>query len=304
MTAPRTVFAALIAALAWPHAAAAGELFSVELQSIAPVVYETPEPITTQVNAGAVELTVPVKLREGTYLTPGFSYRLEAPRFINPPPDALPVPFLHELDVSLALHQQFGAGWAVTTRLNGGLAGDLYGIDRGVVRLGGLALLARSPSDRLTLGGGVAATWAFGQLLPVPLLRVRWQPGDALLLDALVPSYITLTYTRWERVRGGVFTELVGNEYAARHPDIAEVAPCAGPDADAAECLDHIAYTDGNLGLLLGARPAGDLWIELRGGVSVYRRFEMLNADDAPITGGDQRLPPAAFAAVKVGWAY
>jgi len=285
-------------------AAQAGEVVSLQIQSTSPVVYETPEPITTEVNALAVELGLPVQVAPGAYLLPGASYRLEVPRFVDPPPEALPVPRLHEVEVSLALLQEVGDHWIVIGQVAGGLAGDLLAIDRDVVRLSGFVLAKREVSDTLRLGFGGAATWAFGQLLPLPLLSVDWEPSEQFAIEALLPAHVLATWRPIDRVRAGVFGEIVGNEYAIRLPEIAQGPDCVGPTSDPAECVDHLAYTDGNGGAFAGARLTGELWLEVRGGVSFYRRFDPRSAQNESVSFGEQRLPQAPFIKARLTYEY
>ena len=115
---------ALLALLA-ASPASAGELFFVEGRTISPATYQTPDPAEVQVNAGAVEAAIPLAVGAQSYLIPGASYRLEAPRFIDPPDYLPPSPLLHELELSLAFHRSWGEGWSLTTKQGGGLAGDL-----------------------------------------------------------------------------------------------------------------------------------------------------------------------------------
>ncbi|MEO0601194.1 MAG: DUF6268 family outer membrane beta-barrel protein [Myxococcota bacterium] len=281
-----------------------GELVAVQLQSTNPVVYDTPEPITTEVNALAVEVGIPIAVADGTYLLPGASYRLEAPRFVDPPATALPVPRLHEIDLSLAVLQEVGPHWTLIGQVAGGLAGDLIVIDRDVVRLSGFLLAKRELSETVDLGFGATATWAFGQFLPLPLFALDWTPSDRFTLEALLPARTVATWRAADRVRLGGFAEIVGNEYAIRLPEIVDGPDCTGPTADPAECVDHLAYTDGNGGAFVGARIAGELWLDIRGGVSVYRRFEMRNVDDEPVSFGEQRLPPAPFIKARLTYEY
>ncbi len=290
---PRTITALLLAALAGPTALA-GELFSIEGQTISPVSYAAPEPTTTQVNALAAQAAVPLPAGEGRYLVPGLSYRLEAPRFIDPPEGALPSPLLHEAELTLAALQPLSERWSLSGRIGVGLAGDLEAIDGGVVRVTGLALGVHTFSETLQAGLGLAGTYAFGQLLPVPLLRLRWQPREDLELDALLPSHADLIWTPWDRVRLGLLAELVGNEYAVRLEDALAIYPE----------LDHIAYTDGSVGAMAGARLGGDLWLEAQAGDSFFRRFSLLDADNEPIQDGDQRLDSAGFARLRLVWIY
>ena len=290
--------------LPWLTTAHAGELLSLQVKSTAPVEYQAPEPVTAEVNSAAAELVVPLPVREGLYVIPGVHYRLEAPRFIDPTEDTIPVPRLHEIATSLAAMKTLGPQWSVLGRVSAGLAGDLHALDANVVRIEGLVLGQRAVSDNLDLGLGAAATYAFGQLMPIPVVKLRWAPSEVFEITGLLPASLDVTWTPREALRLGVFGELVGNEYAVRLDEIHLAAPCAGEDADPSQCLDHIAYTDGNTGAFVGVNLRGGLWLTGRVGASIYRRFELLNADDEPVTGGEQRLSPAPSGELLLSWEY
>lgn len=280
--------------------ASAGELFRIEGRMISPVIYEVTPPLKAQVNAGLAEVVIPVQAGEKTWVVPGASYRLEAPRFLDPEGDAPPIPFLHEIDVSLAVSQRFGDRWSLLVKAEAGLAGDLAAVDRGTVRVAGVALGAYRFSEAFELGAGLGVTWAFGQVLPIPVVKLRWEPDETLSLEGLLPSHLTFAWQPVDRFRTGLFGEILGNEYAIRTLEAQEFAECTGEERG---CLDHVAYTDGNVGGFVGARVVGGLWLEAHGGASVYRRFEMLDVNDEPVVNGDQRLPPAGFGKLRLGLA-
>jgi hypothetical protein len=294
------LLAALCAVVA-PAAATAGELFSIEGKVISPVAYDIPPPLRAQVNAGAFDLSVPIPAGEHTYLVPGVSYRLEAPRFVDAADDVPPIPLLHEVSVSFAVSQRFGERWTLLAKADVGLAGDLAAVDAGVVRAGGVVLGAYRASETFEVGFGGGVTWAFGQILPVPILKLDWEPLEGLKLEALLPAYLVFEGRPIDRLRAGVRAEIVGNEYAVRTPEAQTFAACEGGERG---CLDHVAYTDADVGGFVGVRLTGGLWLELHAGASVWRRFEMLDVDDEPIVNGDQRLQPAGFGRLRLAWLY
>lgn len=281
----------------------AGEVFRLEGKMISPVTYDSEPPVRAQVNAGSFEFGVPVKAAAKTWLVPGASYRLEAPRFVDPPVSVPRIPILHEVEISIGLLQKFGERerWSLLVKANIGLAGDLAMVDVGALRAGGVVLGAYAFSDTFELGLGAGVTWAFGQVMPIPVVKLKWEPLENLKLEALLPAYLLFEGRPIDRLRAGIYAELVGNEYAIRDPDAQTFATCAGDDEG---CLDHVAYTDGNAGGFVGVRLAGELWLEVHGGASFYRRFEMLDVEDEPVVNGDQRLRPAGFGKVRLTWLY
>ncbi len=54
------------------------------------------------------------------------------------------------------------------------------------------------------------------------------------------------------------------------------------------ECLDHVAYSVIAAGPTLNVRLFGSLWWTSFAGHSIYRRFDMMNAEDEPVSGGAQ----------------
>ena len=291
----------LICAL--PAKAKAGELVSVRAQSTAPAEYRAPVPITTIANTAAVEAAIPLQVRDSTYLVPGGKYRLEAPRFVNPPPGSPPVPLLHDVELSFAVVHQFNEKWSLGVRASAGLAGDLHVVDAGVVRVMGSVLATRQISHRFAFGFGAAADYSFGQLLPLPLIKLEWEPRDTVRLEALLPLKVRLAWMPIQGARVGAFADIEGNEFAIRRPSVRDSPPCSESTASA-ECWDHLASTDGRLGLFAGAELHPSLWLELRAGLSAYRRFELLNEDNEPVSDGDQRLPAAPFAIVNLSYEY
>ena len=265
--------------------------------------YETPVPVTTEVNSAHVEVGVPLKVGDGHYLIPGASYRLEAPRFVDPPEGAPPVARLHETLVSLSGLIRVSERWSLLAKLGGGLEGDLHAVDRDVVRLSGFVLASRHLSDRAQVGLGGTWTWAFGQPLALPILRLNWEVSPTFAIELLLPAHAHVVWRPHDRLRVGGFAELEGNEYAIRLPEILEGAACRG-DGARSDCIDHLAYTDGNGGARVGARLVEALWLEARVGVSFFRRFELLNADDEPVSFGEQRLPSAPFVKVRLSYEY
>lgn len=138
----------------WPGLAAAGELLVLEGQSTAPAEYEIPTPVDTEANAVSFELGVPVVLGDNTVLLPGAGYRLEAPRFVDPPPTAPPVPRVHEVELSLGGLQKLGQ-WSVLGKVGAALAGDLEAIDRDVLRLLGFVAETWLPLSAATARASV-----------------------------------------------------------------------------------------------------------------------------------------------------
>ena len=68
------------------------------------------------------------------------------------------------------------------------------------------------------------------------------------------------------------------------------------------QCLDHLAYSVVTTGLQLGVRVAGSVWLTVYGGRTVYRRFELFNAENAALDGGLQTIPNEWFVRSGLTW--
>lgn len=299
------VNSAVLSALALMAAreAQAGELVAVQAQTTAPAEYDAPSPQTVSANALELAASLPIEAGQRTYVLPGLGYRLEAPRFVDPPANGLPIPVFHDVEAHVSVVHAFDERWSLFVRGAVGLAGDLHAVDAGVVRFGASALAQRRFSERFAIGLGVAADYSFGELLPLPLVKLDWKTSRRTSLEGVLPLNLRFVWRPVDEARTGLIADLDGNEYAVRNASVRRNPPCSEPGGRS-QCWDHLAATDLRVGALIGIRLHRELWAELRGGASVYRRFELLNPDDGPVTGGDQRLPVAPFALAQVSYEF
>ncbi|MEN0064677.1 MAG: DUF6268 family outer membrane beta-barrel protein [Myxococcota bacterium] len=283
--------------------AADQELFAIQGDVALPVNYRTPAPVRVQVGTASVRGAVPLPVGDHGQLVPAFSYRLQLAPYVQPT-EVPALPPVHWPEVSLTGLRWWPSGWQVYGQVSAAMAGDLTAIDAGVVRLAGLLTLRRRLSERLTLGAGATLTWAFGQLAPIPLLTLDWNPSDAVELQVVLPVRLTLTHTWHRRTRVGMRAGFVGNAFAIRDDTVLDTF--CPTDAAAGACLERIAYSAGNATLMVGQRVLrtaednGGLWLELHGGVSFLRRFELLSVAETPLEGADTRLPGSAFASFGI----
>lgn len=283
---------ALLSGVAW-----AVDLGVIEVAGVTPVVYETPEPLTVQVVAMSVRALAPLPVGDHEILLPELRYRVEGPSVWDPPAGFPRVPLLHAPELSLAWIPRPAGPWSSRVAVGGGLGGDLAVVDARVVRCSASVSAARDLGEEVELGLGIAANYLFGRLAPVPLLHLVVDPAGAFKLDVLLPVRAELS-THWhDRARFGLLAELFGNQFAIRDADFL-AAIC--PD-DSATCVDHVAYTDGNVVAVSGVRLGGGLWLELHAGASLYRRFDLLTADRTPaVPGASSALPAAGLARVHL----
>ena len=289
-------------------------LVDLSSQYLPSVPVEEPRPVRAQLTTYDVSLNVPLQLGERTYLIPGLGYHVDAVSFENVPAGFTELRALHSLEASLLLVHMLSPDWSLSFRLGPGVAGDFTGFDSGMMRLSAVALATHTFSERLVFGGGALATYAFGTLLPLPALYLDWYATRHLRIETFVPAFLNVTYTLWDRVEIGGRAEVAGNAYAIRDPGIASTWPCAGQPEDdpataedetqalPAQCFDHMAYSVGSAGALLGVRLFSSVWLNAFVGHTFYRRFEQMNDSDDRIAGGVQDLPNTWLVRAGLTW--
>ena len=182
------------------------------------------------------------------------------------------------------------------------MAGDFAALDLSALHVGALGMVTWSGKEGPTLGGGVVASYAFGQLLPLPLLYVDWSPLDSFRLEGSLPYFASAIVSIADRVELGLLADVGGNEYSIREPRISERYPCvAGVDdpstpgdesrADPASCTDHLAYSVVAAGAVARVRLFSSVWLGTFFGHTLYRRYELKNADGGTVPGGKADVP-------------
>ena len=220
---------------------------------------------------------------------------------------------LHALEVSLTLMHLLSPDWMVLLQATPAIAGDLHDVERRALRMQGLGLVSYQLSDELVLGGGAAAMFEFGSLLPLPVLYARWEPTRAITVDVFLPVQAEAKMTLADRFEIGLRADVDGNSYAISDKAIRGAWPCkAEPDDPATpgdetqvrgdDCIDHVGYSVATAGALFGVRAFDSVWLDLYVGHTFHRRFEQMNADNDRVAGGLQTLPDAFFARVGLTW--
>jgi len=258
--------------------------------------------LTAQISSYDVTLNVPTKLAEKTFLIAGLQYHVDSVSYAHEPPGFTPLNALHGLDLTLLLAQRLNDLWSLAFRAWPGIAGDLRPVDAGAFHVGALAMLTWSPHPRFTLGGGALASYAFGQLLPLPMVYVDWQPRPIFRLEASLPFFASALFRFANRFEVGALADVGGNEYAVRKAEIRKSHPCAaGADdpntpvdegrADKASCTDHLAYSIVSAGAVARVRLVSSLWLGTFFGRTLFRRYDLKNAQGNSVPGGDVTLP-------------
>jgi len=255
-----------------------------------------------QVSSYDAALAVPTRLDARTFFIAGLQYHMDSVSYSHEPPGFTPLNALHGLDLTLLLARRLNDRWALAFRVWPGMAGDLERLDSGVLHAGALTMLTWAPQPRFTLGGGVLASYAFGQLLPLPMLYVDWSPRPFFRIEASLPFFASGVFRFANRFELGVLGDVGGNEYAIRKPEIRKVHPCVGgiddPStpanegrADPASCTDHLAYSIIAAGAIARVRLVSSLWLGTFFGRTLFRRYDLKNVGGNSVPGGNVDLP-------------
>ncbi len=319
---PAGLFASL-ALLSAPAIASAQPLDLLELRSeyLPPTAIEGDRPAggtpwsdaeDVQVSTYAASLNVPLTLGDSTVLAPGLGYRLDKLSFSHESKAERELD-LHALEIPVTLIHLLSQDWMLLFQAKPGLAGDLEAVESRALRMQGLGLASHQLSENLVLGGGGAAMFEFGSLLPVPVLYSRWEPTEQLAVEALLPVQAEATLTLGDRFELGIRADVEGNSYAISDSAIRDSWPCkAGADdpttpedgaqPDRTQCIDHVGYSVATAGASFGVRAFDSLWFTVYAGHTFFRRFEQMNEDNDRVAGGIQTLPDVFFARVGLTW--
>jgi hypothetical protein len=245
---------------------------------------------------------VPIVLGESTFFVPGAQYHMDSVSYTREPPGFVPLEALHSIDLTLLLAHRLNDAWTLSFRVWPGVAGDFAALDPSALHVGALGMLTWSAERGPTLGGGVVASYAFGELLPLPMVYVDWSPLRSFRVEASLPYFASAVVTIADRVELGLLADVGGNEYSIRESRISERYPCVGgtddpstPEdesrADPASCTDHLAYSVVAAGAVARVRLVSSLWLGTFLGHTLYRRYELKNAEGGTVPGGEADVP-------------
>lgn len=272
-----------------------------------------PKATESQLSSYQISLNVPIPLGARRFMILGGGYHADSFSFSQMPSNLERDHTFHSTELSALYAQVLESRWVLSARISTRLAGEFESIDRRMFSFGAVALASKSVSPRLTIGGGALLTTGFGSTLPLPALLVNWRPAEGVLIESLLPAFINARYTAWNRVEVGVRLEITGAKYAIRDGKTGRW-PCTGETSDDPmtpadetmarpdQCVDHLAYTSGNIGLLGGVRLTSTIWLTAFAGVNVYRHAEEHNRSGDAVDGGVLSLPATVFVRTNLTW--
>jgi hypothetical protein len=290
------------------------DLVGVTAEYMPPAELASRMPAKAQVFSYDASLNVPVPLGSRTFLIPGLTYHFDSVSYSDTPPAFTELRSFHSLEIPLLVVQLLPHDWALSFRVAPALAGDFRGFDAGLLHLSALALGTHSFSKRFALGGGPIVTYAFGSLLFLPAVSAQWKPLDDLQILVFIPALVSAKYTFSRRVEFGVRADITGNSYSIRDARVADGWPCVPHAANdpataanearaiASECIDHVAYSVGAVGAVIGVRLFESVWWTAFVGTTFFRRLDQQNDQDGPVTGGRQTLPNVFVVRSGLAW--
>lgn len=285
-------------------------LVELSAQYTPPTDVDSAQPRRSQISSYQLTLNLPIPLPGRRFLIPGVAYQVDSVAYSQSPDDTRTHSTFHAPEVSALFVQLLPNRWSASFRAAASLAGGFETVDWRMLRYSLLALVSRSLSDRLTIGGGGLVTGGFGTILPLPAVSLRWKPIDEVQVDVFVPAFASARYTARNRVEVGARVEVTGSAYAIRDARAADRGPCmaqpaSSPDAPMTApdaCPDHFTYTIASAGLLTGVRLTSTVWLTTFAGLSFYRHAEKQDRDGDALPGGVQNPPRALFIRTSLAW--
>ena len=244
--------------------------------------------------AARASLSLPAPVGDSnTLLIPGLRYTLLDVGQTTPEGvEAQPVEALHSLVLSLGVLQPLDDRWTLFGQVGGGLAGNLsseVASDDWVVSAQALAMWR--VADAFTIGAGLGYDRRTGDVRPLPLVALDWQPRPDLLLRGIIPQFLALRYRAGRPVTLAIEANLEGERYHLSQDDIGVAH---------AEVAHRVAKIGPSVTLHWTS------WFHTRvgGGLVLDRRFE-LYVDD--ISQGDLDVSKGPYAGLELwfgpsGW--
>lgn len=195
---------------------------------------------------------------------------------------------LYTFKWGLVYRQVLGQHWSGAVLVQPAVLSDLEDLDGNDFSLRAGFVFERKVSERFTWGWGAGYSDDYGRKTVLPVLRLQWTTGRwEANVDAPQSAAVWRELARgWRigaeaKVTGGAFR--VGQDYAL----------------DGSTTKDGtVRYSIVNVGPAVVVPLGGPVELEMNGGTSVYRRYEVLDADGASLV--DSAFESSAFVAATV----
>jgi hypothetical protein len=209
----------------------------------------------------------PLRLSKKTLLIPGIAYeRLEATTRNRDGQHSL---VLQAPSLSLMLIHSLNARFAMMASVGAGLASDFSApLSSEDLLLSGLGVVMYKASESFSFGAGVSYDRRSGNLLPVPLVVMRWQMSNDARLIGAAPSTLSFEYRVTPWLSSGFRAAFNGNRYHFGEAQFGR------------EQL-QLAYSNVVVGPKLVFSAGEWLHLEAYAAVTAYRRYDVYLEGDS-----------------------
>ncbi len=235
-------------------------------------------------------LTLPVPIRRGALIV-GANYTylrtvIDAQGFSTERAS------FHEVGILVGGMAQLTRRWSLALGVSPSYASDFERRSRNAINFAafGSASVVLRP-DELEIGFGLAASYRLGRAAPLPIFELRWVPRPEATLLISLPQGMRFSWILGQRWLFAAGLRLDGSRYLIGETD---------PALPTTTSFERAVV---GAGLSVGARLSGPLWLELTGGTTLFRNFELL-ADSGDSVGGadvDNALYAQLALIVRVG---
>jgi hypothetical protein len=242
------------------------------------------------------QLTVPITIaKDRTIFIPGFRYYA-----LDIIPDdgtsqdapAAQVDALHALMLKAGLWHRFTESWAVFASVSAGVASDFGGeLSTDDLVFAGHLIALWTLLPEFTIGAGIGYDRRTGELAPLPLVALDWQPSDRFMVRGVVPELLAIRWCAIQWLTLGLEGALEGERY---HLD----------DSDLEDMEVEVAYSIIKAGAAATVHCAARIHTRVYGGIAASRRFEIL-VDD--VSQGDLEVATRPYLGIELvfgpsGW--
>ena len=172
---------------------------------------------------------------------------------------------LYALDLVAGLGAEFG-DWLAYAEFRPGLHSDLKDIDSRDIYYQGGVFVFYTFSEDFTGSLGLFYGDSFGEPELYPLLGVQWLIGSGFALDALIPSYLLVSYQADDWLKFGLRGRLNGHQFRLRGLIWKDTV---------------LKYEQVLIGPFVDINLTDSLVLRLEGGVATGRKFEFRDDDSS-----------------------
>jgi len=249
-----------------------------------------PEKARMGINIVDVDLGFPLLIRgdmedddaKGAFLGGGLGLRRQDFLYDWPDGDTEYKPErVYGLSLGFVFVRKHGPHWTTVAFAGSGIFSDLKNVDGNDFLYNGGTFLVRNVGESWRVGGGIVATYAFGDPVVIPIPYVDYVGRGRLLIDFEMPEYLLVGCRFSPRLEAGVATRLVFDNY--------KLGDERARDADGEKA--SIVFSDVTVGLETRVRLAGPLRFDVALARTVHRKLEI--ADHRGDTLYERGLDPA-----------